>query len=182
MPIREHLFCYSINSIIMKKTSTRYLLFAAFALLLSLPARSQILVRQVTSTAGGSGTVGNVLFEYTIGETAVTTLANGDMLTQGFNQPEVIPYPGQGANPIVNTMIFPNPAVANVKIQFDLLTDANVNMQLFNTAGQVVYQETRKYGPGKVLMTVPVNRFAAGIYTVMIKAGGHVFMDKLIVQ
>ncbi|UYQ93675.1 T9SS type A sorting domain-containing protein [Chitinophaga horti] len=166
----------------MKKTFTRYLLFAGFALLLSLPARSQILVRQVNSPAGGSATAGNVSFEYTIGEVAVLTLANGDMLTEGFNQPEVIPHPGQGVNPLINAIIFPNPAVANVKIQFDLLAAANIQMLFINSAGQVVYQEARRYAQGKILITLPVNRFAAGIYTVMLKAGGHVFMDKLIVQ
>jgi hypothetical protein len=175
-------FYIPINLIIMKTTFTRYLLFLSFAVALSMPARSQLLVRQAVASSGGSGTVGNVSVEYTVGEAAVTTLANGDMLTQGFNQPEVIPLSGQGVNPMLNAMIFPNPAVANTKIQFDLLYPAIVQMLFINTAGQVVYQEQRKYGQGKITISVPVNRFAAGIYTIMVKAGGHVFMDKLIVQ
>ncbi|WP_295118919.1 T9SS type A sorting domain-containing protein [uncultured Chitinophaga sp.] len=166
----------------MKTTFTRYLLFLGFAVALSLPARSQILVRQVTATAGGSGAVNGVSFEYTVGEAVISTLSGGEMLTQGFHQPEVIPHPGQGVNPLINAIIFPNPAVANVNIRFDLLDNANVQMLFINAAGQVVYQEARKYAPGKITMTLPVNRFAAGIYTVLIKANGHVFMDKLIVQ
>ncbi|MGX5819377.1 hypothetical protein ACWKWU_14335, partial [Chitinophaga lutea] len=94
----------------MKYSSTK-LLFAAFILLLSatLPAKAQlILVREVTASAGGSGTAGNFVFDYTIGETAVSSIANGGLLfTQGFQQPEILLAPPPGVSPILDYMIFP---------------------------------------------------------------------------
>lgn len=167
----------------MKTTFTRYLLFAALAMALSLPARSQVLVRQVVASSGGSGTASGISFEYTIGEAVVTTVTNGvDMLSQGFNQPEVIPLPGQGVNPLINALLFPNPAATASKLQFDLLSPASVTLLVINSAGQVMYQEIKQYGQGRVTISLPVNRFAAGIYTVLLKANGHFFTEKLIVQ
>lgn len=168
----------------MKHCSTKLLLMAVFLALAWMPARSQlVLVREVVASSGGGGTAGNIQLDYTLGEPAILTLSAANlMLSQGFHQPEVIPKPPQGANPVMDFMLFPNPALTTVKISFDLLTDATVVFMLMNTSGQVIYQDVKTYGAGKVLIPTPVDKLASGIYTVIFKVNGHVFTEKLIVQ
>ncbi|WP_298741851.1 T9SS type A sorting domain-containing protein [uncultured Chitinophaga sp.] len=162
-----------------------YLLCAItfMSLLWSLTARAQlVLQRQVTASTGGSGLIGNILIQYTVGEPAISTLGGGSlMLTEGFQQPELPPLtPGEDA--IKNYILYPNPASVTVKVQFDLLTQTSVLFRLINAAGQMMYQQFQHYGPGQVIIPIPVNRFPAGIYTVMLNINGKVYFEKLIIQ
>lgn len=168
----------------MKPFSTKHLLLAAFLAIAWQPAQSQLVfVRQVISASGGTGVAGGIRFDYTIGEAVVSPLSAGPfLLTQGFQQPEVLPPAAPGAMPIVDFTLFPNPALTTFKIQFSLLTNASVSYLLLNTAGQVIFQDIRNYAPGKVVIPTSVDKLAAGIYTVMLKVNAFVFTEKLIVQ
>ncbi|WP_298716872.1 T9SS type A sorting domain-containing protein [uncultured Chitinophaga sp.] len=168
----------------MKHLSTKHLLLAMFLAISWLPARSQlVLVRHVTSTSGGSGIAGGIHFDYTLGEAAISPLSAGPiLLTQGFQQPEILPPLVPGGMPVLDFSLFPNPALTTFKIQFSLLTNANVSFLLLNTAGQVIYQDVRDYAPGKVVIPTSVDKLAAGIYTVVLKVNQFTFTEKLIVQ
>lgn len=168
----------------MKHFSTRYLLLAIFLAMAWLPSKAQLtLVREVVAGSGGSGAAGGITIDYTIGEGVVETFGAGDiLLTQGFHQPEVLPPLAPGAPAVMDFMLYPNPALTTVKISFNLLTDASVVFLLVNTTGQVIYQDVRMYGPGKIVIPTPVDRLAAGIYTVVFKVQGQVYTEKLIVQ
>ena len=163
----------------------RLLLPALLAGLLGyLPARAQLMLqREISASNGGSGLIGNLFIQYTVGEPAVTTLAAGNkMLTQGFQQPLDVPPLKPGADPIQNYILYPNPAVHTVKLQFDLLTEGAVMLNLINTAGQQMFRLFQHYGPGRVIIPITVSRLAAGIYTVMLNINGKVFFEKLIIQ
>jgi hypothetical protein len=149
-----------------------------------LQAKGQLILnRQVTASSGGSGMIGDVIVQYTIGEPVVSSIAAGSILfTQGFHQPEEIAPIPNGTNSLFNLLLYPNPAVANVKLQFDLLKTGSVYIEIVNSAGQLVYKDLRQCGKGKVLIILPVNHFAAGVYTVLIKAGGNLVQEKLVVQ
>lgn len=167
----------------MNHLSTKHLLIAILLAMAWLPVKSQlVLVRQVVASGGSTGTAGGVSFDYTIGETMVTTVSGGIMLSQGFQQPEVLPPVTPGTNPVLDFMLFPNPAVTTVKMQFDLLMNATVVYLIVNTAGQVIYQDIKNFGAGKITIPTPVDKLAAGIYTVILKVNGHVQTEKLIVQ
>lgn len=142
-----------------------------------------ILNRQVTAASGGQGIVQNIHIQYTVGEAVVLPITNGKtLLTQGFQQPEELPKLPPGTTSVKNYVIFPNPAVTNTKIQFDLLSSANITIEVINPAGQNVYHQFLKLSAGRNLVVLPVNHFAAGIYTVMLNVAGNVFFEKLIVQ
>jgi hypothetical protein len=142
-----------------------------------------ILNRQVASTTGGDGIVRNIHIQYTIGEAVVLPVTNGKtLLTQGFQQPEELPKLPPGVNPVKSYILFPNPAVSNTKIQFDLLANVNITIEVVNPAGQSIYHQYLEAGAGKNTVILPVNRFAAGIYTVVINVSGNVYFEKLIVQ
>lgn len=161
-----------------------YTLFLPLLLmgLLNSRARAQSTQRQVVASSGGSGLVGNVFIQYTIGEPVVATFTGGTtMLTQGFQQPEYPPLT-PGADPIRNFILYPNPAFSTAKAQFELLTGSGVLIRILNSAGQQVYQQFQHYGPGQVVIPVTVSRFAAGIYSVILNVNGKLFFDKLVIQ
>lgn len=164
--------------------SVRFLLPAILLALTWLPSNAQlVLVREVVANSGGTGTVGAISIDYTIGEPIVQTYAAGGIvLTQGFQQPEILPPIAPGSPMALDFMLFPNPAVTTVKVGFNLLTDATVVFMLVNTLGQVIYQDVKVYGPGKIVIPIQVDRLASGIYTVIFKVQGQVFTEKLIVQ
>lgn len=168
----------------MKHLFTKYLLIAVLMAIAWLPASAQlVLVRDVAASSGGTGTAGGITFDYTIGEPAVATIAAGSwMLSQGFQQPEILPPLAPGVSPLVDFILFPNPASTTARMQFNLLSENTITLMLVNTAGQVLYSERRVYGAGKVTIPTPVDKLAAGIYTVIIKAGGMIYTEKLIVQ
>lgn len=168
----------------MNQSFTKPLFVALLMAMAWLPARSQlVMVRQVTASSGGSAAAGNVTFDFTIGELATSALTGGGlMLTEGFQQPEVLPPLQPGMSPILDFILFPNPALTTMKMQFDLITNATVVYMIVNTSGQVIYQDVKTFGPGKVLIPTPVDKLAPGIYTVIIKVNGTHHTEKLIVQ
>ncbi|HEY9259147.1 T9SS type A sorting domain-containing protein [Chitinophaga sp.] len=139
--------------------------------------------RQVVANAGGNGVVQNIQIQYTVGEAIVLPITNGKtLLTQGFQQPEESPKVLGGINPVKSYILFPNPAVTSTKIQFDLLSNVNITLEVINPAGQTIYHQYLQLGVGRSTVVLPVNHFAAGIYTVMLNVSGNIFFEKLIVQ
>jgi hypothetical protein len=161
----------------------KHLLIFCFAAT-TLHAKGQLVLnRHVTASSGGSGTIGPSILQYTIGEPLTNTLAGGSfMFTQGFLQPEEVPPLPPATNTVLDLIMFPNPALTTTKIQFDLLKSGSVTILLVNSAGQVTYQTLRECGAGKVQIILPVNHFAAGVYTVIVKTGGYRVQEKLVVQ
>jgi hypothetical protein len=146
-------------------------------------AGAQVLNRQVTASSGGVGKVNDKDFQFTIGDLATTTLSKGAlMITQGFQQPEELPPVDPGTKTVLNMILYPNPAATSVKIEFDMVAANSVYLMIINSSGQLVYKDYRAYGAGRITITLPVNHFAAGIYTVRVQAGGYAFQDKLIIQ
>ncbi|RFM33011.1 T9SS type A sorting domain-containing protein [Chitinophaga silvisoli] len=146
-------------------------------------AGAQVLNRQVTASSGGVGKVNDKDFQFTIGDLATTTLSKGSLLiTQGFQQPEELPPVDPGTKTVLNMILYPNPAATSVKIEFDMVAANSVYLMIVNSSGQLVYKDYRVYGAGRIIITLPVDHFAAGIYTVRVQAGGYAFQDKLIIQ
>lgn len=147
-------------------------------------ARAQLILnRQVNSNTGGTGLIGDLTFQYTVGDIAVSTLSkNAFIFTQGFQQPEELPPIDPGVKPIINMILYPNPAATNVRIQFDMLSNNGVMLMIINSAGQLIYKDYRTYAEGRITIPFPVNHLPAGIYTVRLQAGGYLFQEKLIVQ
>ncbi|HVI48158.1 MAG TPA: T9SS type A sorting domain-containing protein [Chitinophaga sp.] len=168
----------------MRSSTPKCLLVLSVLIFLCTAASAQLILnRQVMASGGGSGTLSNARIQYTIGEPVITTITDGrTLLTQGFQQPEELPKLPPGVNPVKGYIIFPNPAATSTKIQFDLLSDAAVTIEVINTAGQTLFSQYKQMGAGKTVVVLPVNHFAAGIYTIMLKVNYFVFFEKLIVQ
>ncbi|MGN8055690.1 T9SS type A sorting domain-containing protein [Pedobacter sp. 22163] len=140
------------------------------------------LTRSVVASTGGSAPVGNTLVQFTIGEVATLTLQNaGIMLTQGFQQPEIT-VSNFVPNAVGNMRVYPNPAIGKTKIDFDLLTDGKVIINLVNNAGQIVHSSSVKSLAGKIEYIMPLNGLASGSYHVVLYVNYRTFSEKLIIQ
>ncbi|MGV3760935.1 T9SS type A sorting domain-containing protein [Parapedobacter sp.] len=150
----------------------------------AIPAFSQELVRQVVANAGHEGTVGHVVFQYTIGEPMVATLDLGPLLlTQGFQQPEVTgPIKPPEAPFVKDLIVYPNPASDQVNLEFDLLQDGRVVFMLVNNAGQVVATIAKELFAGRLTYNLPLSNYASGLYYLVIRTGYRTYTEKLIIQ
>ncbi|SRR5690606_4180208 len=162
----------------------RTVLFALFSCCSVMPTLSQELVRQVVANAGHEGSVGHVIFQFTIGEPIVATLSAGNVqLTQGFQQPEVSgPIKPPEAPFVTDLIVYPNPASDQVNLEFDLLQDGRVVFMLVNNAGQVVDTITKTLMSGRLTYTLPLSNYASGLYYLIIRTGYRTYTEKLIIQ
>jgi len=78
--------------------------------------------------------------------------------------------------------IYPNPSKGNFFLWFDVYENQNINIEIYNLTGQLVYKETVNFVRGKNLKNIDITGFSSGIYN--IKAAGKNFnlTKKLIIE
>jgi hypothetical protein len=158
---------------------TKILFFIAFSA--GLVTRSQTLSPTVVASAGGFVQNSASSLSYTIGEmTMVQTFSNnGNILTQGFQQPDeklstMLASAPTGADLF---MLYPNPAIDNVWFAFQFMESGYVSVTLMNDLGQqiaLVYHgqtegareiqklDVSKLAPGNYLLDLQFNGATAG--------------------
>ena len=128
------------------------LFFALFSGLLfgnysTLCSQSAEICRQVVASAGGSSSASGKTLEFTVGESIISTLFNGDFqLTQGFHQPEICPLTVSAYEPAWDGVLFiyPNPTSQNLFLTVlqPSLKGQTLHINIVNVLGQVVLQQT----------------------------------------
>ncbi len=73
--------------------------------------------------------------------------------------------------------LFPNPTSGNVSLDMPAFSGENVQMDVFNVAGQLVASQSFTDG----LIQMNLSGQPEGIYTVRINANGHLFNSKLVI-
>ena len=113
----------------------KILLISGFILLADIEGNAQ----NVTATSGGSGTVGTMTVNYTIGEAFVATYQNGgSILTQGFHQPYYTVVAVEENFPLGTLKIFPNPTTSILQVQFELPNFDDINVSLLDMTGKII--------------------------------------------
>lgn len=159
-------------------------LFVPF-LLFVFQANAQVADRPTVASSGDFYLLnGAYTFQSTVGETAIQTLqSNSLMLTQGFQQPEQLinlPIPAGGTP--AEVIIYPNPAVDQVKIQFQLDAPAWVSFLLVNNAGQIIRKLPLTLYPSGI-QEVPFDfHIPSGLYLLTLYYEGKTLAYKVIVQ
>jgi len=132
-------------------------------------AHSQSLSPTVIASTGGFSQNANGSLSYTVGEmTMVETFsANGNILTQGFQQPNdnITGLIDLTQDEFGSFVVYPNPAVEDMWFGFELPEAGKVQITLYNTLGQKitdVYQTN--YQNGKIVEQLNVAPYAAGVY------------------
>lgn len=128
-------------------------------------AQSVQLSPTVIASAGNYSEAGNISLSWTLGEVAVTTLSQGDLvLTQGFQQ-SFLTEVGFAMDPILWKIIaYPNPVNDELRIQFDVPDPTDFLVEIQDVTGRLLSQEQYKQVfPGDV---IPVNMssYKEGMY------------------
>lgn len=88
------------------------------------------------------------------------------------DQPSITPF-----------QLSPNPSQGNLRLQFDLNAEAPVNVQLYNSNGQVVFQELHSGVLGANTISLNVDgQVAPGFYTVQVVSGSKTFIARAVIQ
>jgi hypothetical protein len=119
----------------------------------------------VIASAGNYSESGDISLSWTLGEIAVSTLQQGElMLTQGFQQ-AFLKDVGFNLDPIEWKIIaYPNPVKDKLQIQFDLMEPADFFIEIQDVSGKLLSQEQFKgVLPGDVI-PVEMSSYKYGVY------------------
>ncbi|MFN8310905.1 MAG: T9SS type A sorting domain-containing protein [Chitinophagales bacterium] len=142
------------------------LLIASFGIL---SASAQTLSPSVISTSGGFGSGGGYTLSYTVGEMAAveTYSAGGNILTQGFQQPEsnvlgLLEAENDGFGAF---SVYPNPTTDKLYFGYEFSKEGELDITLYNAVGQKLnYGFKESYESGKVVHHMDCSDYAAGNY------------------
>jgi hypothetical protein len=129
--------------------------------------QAQTLSPTVISSSGGFYTSANAMLSFTVAEmTMVQTFTTaGNILTQGFQQPEDMSVSIQ-ETPTVSgeIMIYPNPTNGNFTLSYVSNENAETTINLYNIVGQVVLSKSVLQTKGLNSVNFDISSFSQGIY------------------
>jgi hypothetical protein len=138
--------------------------------LVSLGISAQSLTPTVIASTGGFSSNANGSLSYTVGEmTMVQTFsANNNILTQGFQQPNNDTLVGileVTQDEFGSFVVYPNPAVDNTWLAFQMPEAGRVTIALYDVLGQKVSDVyAGNYTNGKITGQANVSTLAASMY------------------
>lgn len=106
---------------------------------------------------------------------------NSNLTTQGNNRFELTmkPAPAAPSVPVLKVAMTPNPATDEVQISFTQSASENVAVRLLDLSGVSVYNKDLGIQQNGSV-TVPLSKFAAGIYMVELTSGNQKVVQRLI--
>jgi hypothetical protein len=140
-------------------------------LVISFEANAQSLTPQVIASTGGFASNSNGSLSYTVGEmTMVQTFsANGNILTQGFQQPSDSTI-GLGLLDIasdnyIQFIVYPNPAISQLWFGFMSAEPGNISIVVYDLLGQKINEPySGVCNVGKTMQQMNVSELASGMY------------------
>lgn len=79
--------------------------------------------------------------------------------------------------------VYPNPAVANTNVEFDLPSDENVRMDLYDVTGRIVKQVLNgDYSIGPHVAPMDLSNVPAGSYDLIVTAGNQRLIRGVVIQ
>jgi len=129
--------------------------------------QAQTLSPTVISSSGGFYTSANAMLSFTVAEmTMVQTFTTaGNILTQGFQQPEDMSVSIQETPTVSGViMIYPNPTIGNFTLSYVSNENAETTINLYNIVGQVVLSKSVSQVKGLNTVNFDISSFSQGIY------------------
>jgi len=150
----------------MKKTS---ILISGLLLATGL-SFSQTLSPRVIASAGETFNSSTISLSWTVGELAVTTLSSaGNILTQGFHQPENgIAIGIASQDKLFSIHAFPNPIFENFTLEINTDQPEDFVVEITDILGKLVKSTGIYVGDGQARHTISMASNAAGAYLVKV--------------
>lgn len=120
--------------------------------------------QQVIASAGMTSVSANMTVCSTTGESIVRTGQSGTLIiTQGFHQPENHDTVGINEEPEIDLLVYPNPTMNQVVIEFNINQSGTWHFRLTDMFGKEIFLHEELFVPGKIKYIIPING-ASGTY------------------
>jgi hypothetical protein len=129
--------------------------------------QSQTLSPTVVSSSGGYFTSASASLSFTVAEmTMVQTFTTaGNILTQGFQQPEDYSVSIQETPALTGDLVvYPNPTNGNFTLSYVSNENTETTINLYNLVGQVVLSKSVSQVKGLNTVNFDISSFSQGIY------------------
>lgn len=145
----------------------KILLLWTFVMLLSISTYAQSLSPVSISSSGGYYSAGGNSLSVTVAEMTMVQsfIQPSNMLTQGFQQPEQLTTAiAENEVMLGDVLVYPNPSNGQFNISYSALKEGEFMVRIFNSIGQVVFDQSygASIGPNKI--TFEIGQFRQGIY------------------
>ncbi len=118
------------------------------------------------ATSGTSFNDGTSQLDWTMGEPVTVTFAVGsDMLTQGFQQPNLLATSINNVETDYSVLVFPNPSIDFIQLQFHNLKQI-LTIDLFSSDGKLL--QSKEVNTVSELQ-IDMSKYAAGTYLLSVK-------------
>lgn len=134
-------------------------------------ARGQTVTPTVYANDGGFSAQSQGQIQWTIGEPiSETYIGPSNVTTMGFNQPDlgIISLIKEQGND-VSVLIFPNPVVNELRIDFSSLESGKYSLELHDAIGKLIRKDQKEVGFSNEKHTIGLQEFAAGEYFLTVR-------------
>lgn len=139
----------------------RYLISSSIFLLLAVNGLSQSVSPEVIASAGDRFSSSDLILEWTLGELMTETIEDGNVLTQGFHQPQIAITSIDDPEGLMNLVsIGPNPTEGRLLIQ----TEQELTIRLFDLKGA----QLLTWNLAQASTEVDLSHLPAGMYVLQI--------------
>jgi hypothetical protein len=76
--------------------------------------------------------------------------------------------------------LYPNPAIDEINLEFELKESKNVTISVYNSIGQEMFSETEKGGSGLRTKRLNVSHLSSGMYIIQVRQGDWIANKRLI--
>jgi hypothetical protein len=134
-------------------------------------------VPEVVSNYGGSGTAGNIYFEWTLGEPRIEIETRpGYLYTQGFHQPLVYYIPVKQtdtailvATDKIKVSVYPNPVSTILKVKIETTDSRPLVLELVDVYSRLLHRKLITSGADKNLVEFTMTGYIGGSYYLMVR-------------
>ena len=129
-------------------------------------AVAQSVSPDVIATSGISFSDGTSQLDWTLGETVTSTFTSGgEMLTQGFHQPNLLATSINNIETNYSLLLYPNPSIDFIQLQFQNLNEV-VTVDLLSSDGKLLQSKAANKTSE---LQMDMSKYTAGTYLLSIK-------------
>lgn len=143
-------------------------LILIFLIFFYMDSLSQNIFQKEISSASNHFSDSKINYSYTLGGVFVQTLANGQNLTQGFHQPELINFEKDTDVKNYKLQVYPNPVKEILFVRFEKENLQTIGIEIVDINGKTIRKQIIESSIAESIKTIKLNLsdFVAGFYII----------------